>query len=288
MPMQGAVDTLKAKPKFPKERTEHGTVTQTVGSTAASGQSLITMSNTAGIQNGYIVQAYSNNSGSIVNIGNTTPITSGGSGILGFDQVGPSVVNVQGTLITLSAAITGAVNAGQQLVFSKPFKYKPNTFANTYNANTYMVTTKRIANANSIAANSVTHVGWNYVTPGTGYIKAVNIKTAGNQYGTSTSGYLNITANTQYPGGSGANVYFTTNANGAIVSTTVNVGGVGFVLTPTVTAPFVGNTQTGAVNAVFTVVMGGRANRIQVETLSALSSPSANDPTSGGIWFPGV
>jgi len=163
MPMMGNVDTLKAKPNFPKERLQHGTVTQTVAANAASGQSLITMSNTAGIANGYIVQAYSNNNGSLVNIGNNTPVTSGGSGILGFDQVGPSVVNVQGTLITLSRPITGSVNTGQQLSFSKPFNYKPNTYANTYNANTYLVTTTRLANANSILrsgnTSGVAHTG---------------------------------------------------------------------------------------------------------------------------------
>lgn len=284
MPMQGATDTLKSKVKFPKERTEHGTVTQTVSATSATGQSLISFSSVVGIANGYVLQAYSNNNNSVVNVGNNTVVTSGGSGILGFDQVGPTVVNVQGTLVTVSRPTTGPVNTGQQIVFSRPLTYKPNTSAVSYNANTYLATVSRKKNANSVLVATGSHQGWQYISVGTGFVKAVQWKNAGNQ---ASNGYINFYANTQYdPAAVAANASLTVNANGGLISITVNNGGK-YQFTPFANVPFTGILANTA-NAVLTVIMGGRANRIQVETLSVTSNAIASDPNSGGIWYPGT
>lgn len=304
MPMQGATDVLRAKVKFPKERTDHGTVvvvavnptTNAAGIAAYSGNSTFTVVSATNLANGYIVQAYANANiayMSTLNIGNNTPVVSGGSGVLGFNQVGANISNIQGSLITLTSAFTANIPNGSLIWFSKPFNYKPNVYANTYNANTYLVTTTRTKNANSILHSSHVHPGWNYVQVGTGYIKSAQVAilsgnaVGGNQYGATVNGFLTITANTLYPGGTGANVQYFTNANGSIVYTIVNSNGSGYVLTPTVTAPFSGNISN-AVNSIFNVVMGGRANRIQVETLSVVANAVASDPASGGIWFPGV
>lgn len=275
MPMQGAIDTLRAKPKFPKERTEHGTVVVVAVNTktdptlvaAYAGNSTINLISATNIANGYIVQGYSNGNTtymSTVNIGNNTPVVSGGSGVLGFDQVGPSVTNVQGTLITLSASLSVNVSNGALIWFSKPFNYKPNTYANTYNANTYFVSSARLKNANSILSAShgnsstIAHSGWVNVKPGTGFVKSVSAAGSNTQQNTYGAGYLPgslyqyiiFTANSQYGDtGTGANAQIVVNANGNITSAIVNSGGSGYILTPAAVVAGI-NTSTTAANAV--------------------------------------
>lgn len=274
MPMQGAIDTLGAKPKFPKERTEHGTIVlvataptvNAAGIASYKGNSTINFVSVTGLANGMIVQGWSNANNAYQtsgNIGNNTPVVSGGSGILGFDQVGPTVSNIQGTLVTISSAIVANVANGQLVYFSKPFLYKPNTYANTYNANTYFVTSSRVKNANSLLYSSKTgvsgtHQGWNYVKVGTGFVKAVSgggVNTQINTYGAgylpgSSYQYVIFTANSQYGDtGTGANVAITVNANGNVSGGIVNSGGSNYILTPGALIAGI-NTSTIAANAV--------------------------------------
>lgn len=281
MPMMGATDTMTSKPRMPKERTLRGVITLSANSTA-SGATIGFASGSvknAGVANGMFANG--------VNVGATV-------GVVGFNLTGaPKVINVTDSSVTLSASIAGAIAAGQQITFSKPIVYKPNTSANTlssgasYNANTYLVTASRLGNANSILYKSLSSAGWQYVSEGTGYVKAVQWTNAGNQ---AANGFINFYPNAQYDhygtGTNAANVSYTVNANGAVISTTVNYGGK-YNFTPFANVPFSGILANTS-NAKLVVIMGGRANRIQVETLATLSNGSASDPLSGGVYFPGV
>lgn len=104
------------------------------------------------------------------------------------------------------------------------------------------------------------HAGWVLRKAGTGPVASITANTGstsldGNVYITFTGGGTsNVTANAQI---------FTNSVSKVITNIVVNNGGE-YTLTPTVTA-----TNT---NAVFTVTMGGRANRVQLETLVAMGS----------------
>jgi hypothetical protein len=105
----------------------------------------------------------------------------------------------------------------------------------------------------------IQHAGWNLRKVGTGPIISISANTNsyspdGNVFVTFTGGG---TANTV------ANASITTDGSKRITSVTLNSGGV-YATTPTAA---VANS-----NAVFTIVMGGRANRTQYETLVAMGS----------------
>lgn len=273
MPMQGNTDTQTAKVKFPKERTQRG-LTVLLANALTSTCTTISFASgavtAANIKTGMVV---SGNNVAVVGV-NTS------NGDAGFDVIGPTVTTVNPSNVIISTATAGYMVANQQVFFSNTITFKPNTLSNTYNANTYLVTKTRASNANSIAANAVVHIGWNYVTVGTGFVRGLTIVNPGRGVGpANATGYLTFTANTQYPGGSNANGTYTLNANGSVVSVSLNANGSGYVLTPTA------NANNG--NAVISVQMGGRANRIQVECLSVANNPVALSANTGGIWFPG-
>lgn len=279
MPVAGAKDTMNAKPRIPRERTERGVVTLSANAVASGSTLSFPQGSVIGIANGMFANG--------VNIGTTV-------GVVGFNLTGgPIVTSFTANQVTLSSAVTGIIAAGQRITFSKPIAYKPNTSANlistgaSYNANTYLVTSSRTSNANSILYKSQSATGWNYVTIGSGFVKAVRWKNAGNQ---ASNGYINFYPNAQYEhlgtGVNAANASYTVNANGAIVSIVVNSGG-RYNFTPSANVPFSGILANTS-NAVLTLVMGGRANRVQVETLSVLSNGVASDPLSGGPFYPGV
>jgi hypothetical protein len=133
-----------------------------------------------------------------------------------------------------------------------------------------------------------------------GSVDTVNITNGGNGY---SNGFLTITAGGI--GNSAANISYTVNATGGIVSLTINNGGSNYDSVPTVqalganvnVATLFATVNTGTIvsvtlitggsysstpnasvanansQATFTVTgMGGRANRIQYETLVAMSS----------------
>ncbi len=285
MAMQGRTDNLVGKPKFPKERTQKGTVRLVLGNTATFPTSTLTIASATvgGVANGWVASA--------VNIGNTI-------GTIGFNLIGPTVSNVQSNTITLNRAVGNNIPNGTTITFSRPVSTAniSDQQANNYNANTYLISSSRMINANSILqttsltnksnANTVSpiaHVGWVISTPQTGYVRSVTANVRGNQ---ASNGFIVFTANTQYPGGTGANASYTVNANGAIVSVTMVSNGANYFLTPVATVPFSG-IAANAVNATFTVVMGGRANRILTEVLSVVANANVSDAASGGLWFPG-
>ena len=115
------------------------------------------------------------------------------------------------------------------------------------------------------------HAGWNTRTAFTGPLVSISVTTVGKLY---TNGDI-VTVN---PGAglvsSNATAVITTNASGNIVSTSISSFGAGFTTTAP-TAITVANSTGGATtgsNAVFTAVAGGRAGRVQLETIVASGS----------------
>lgn len=104
------------------------------------------------------------------------------------------------------------------------------------------------------------HAGWVLRKAGTGPITTITANTGayspdGNVYiKFAGGGTSNVTGNAQI---------FTNSVTKQITNIVLNNGGE-YTLTPTATA-------TNA-NAVFTITMGGRANRVQIETLVAMGS----------------
>lgn len=147
------------------------------------------------------------------------------------------------------------------------------------NTNVYLVNASRIANAASVAGKSVSHQGWVKVKQGTGYIQTITVSGVNTSL-TYANAYLNFAGSNTSPANGQVVVSGTNN-----VTIVINTGGAGFASTPTVTS--LGNNANNA-NLVFNVVMGGRAGRIQTETLVALSEPVVTDKDSGSPYFSGL
>lgn len=148
------------------------------------------------------------------------------------------------------------------------------------NTNVRMVTDSRLANASFGGGKGVAHTGWVNITQGTGFVQEITVS-GGTPTDTFANGFLTIT------GGGTANT--SANAqllvlNGNNASIILNSKGAGYESTPTIAAPAGANNA----NLVFSVVMGGRANRVQAETLVALSDETALDTNSGLPYFTGV
>jgi len=105
-------------------------------------------------------------------------------------------------------------------------------------------------------AKRAAHAGWNLRRTGVGPITAV----------TANAGAVGVNATMTITGGGTGNtpatVRVSTNAAGWITGVTVVVPG-SYATTPTLNAMS---------NAAFTITMGGRANRVQYETLVAMGS----------------
>lgn len=248
MSIWGRTDSFNDKPKFFRERLEHGVVSLSANSMLFPNATISFATNAvtnAGVANGWAVSG--------VNVGNTI-------GTVGFNQINPVVISFTSNTITLNQNTSGNIASGGIIKFSKLIKDRANTriSANTYNANTYLVTTSRLKNATPGYANATTHVGWNHFKHFTGYVGSV-AAVGGRGYPPVSPGvqYLTLTANNTYGGNAlSANVGYAVNANGYIANTTVYTPGSGYILTPTVT--------TGGVNAVAlqyigsaTVTLGG-------------------------------
>lgn len=121
--------------------------------------------------------------------------------------------------------------------------------------------------ANTTAATGkAAHQGWNIRKVGTGPVVTI----------TANSGAVGVNSYIQFSGGNGiagsgntaANAQISVNTAGYITSITINNGG-SYANTPIATP------NTG--NAVFTLTMGGRANRVQMETIVALGGGMTGD-----------
>jgi hypothetical protein len=146
---------------------------------------------------------------------------------------------------------------------------------------------------------NVTHAGWVNRVVGTGPITTITANDAAvavNSFirfaGGSAGAAVNMSGNTA------ANARVTVNATGHIVGINVNVGG-SYSNTPVISgaATGVADVYTGLTyaentapistssftNAVFTIVMGGRANRVNQETLVAMGSIEG-DATDDAVY----
>lgn len=115
----------------------------------------------------------------------------------------------------------------------------------------------------------VTHAGWNLRTVGTGSLATLVISDPGKGY--ANGDVITINAGT---GGTNATATVATSPLGNVVSVSITSVGGGFVTTaPTgiTVANSTGGATTGS-NAVFTATVGGRAGRVQYETLVAMGS----------------
>lgn len=111
------------------------------------------------------------------------------------------------------------------------------------------------------AATRMAHSGWVQRTAGMGGVLTITANT--NAYGTNSF----VTFTNGGTGNTSANATVSVNGTGFITNVTLNTPGL-YLTTPTAT-PASGN-------AVFTLTMGGRANRTQYETLVATGTITGN------------
>lgn len=128
---------------------------------------------------------------------------------------------------------------------------------------------------NSTRAN---HTGWTKVTYGTGPVTSITVTDGGEDY---TNGEVVEVTGGETP----ALATVVTNANGTITAVNLTNAGSGFSDADDVV--FSVNEEAGGdasegTDAEFTVVLGGRAGRIQTETLVALSGMTSNGSTLAG------
>ena len=145
------------------------------------------------------------------------------------------------------------------------------------------------------------HAGWNLRIGGTGPIIGIAANAT-------LTGYVNtdvISVRSPATGGANARITFTTNATGGSLSFTIANPGSGFDLVTIPTSNIsitnaTGGTATGNTTVTNLVVTaGGRAGRVQYETLIAMGSlgaqtaaygtpASANDASTDNAFFPGT
>lgn len=135
----------------------------------------------------------------------------------------------------------------------------------------------------------VAHAGWVSQKIGTGPVASITITNGGQGY--NAAGFLTIsgggdgTINVRYTIANSQNTLESYSSNArlnAIATVTIVNGGAGFNVAPTVIA--------GGANiapASFSVTLGGRAGRVQYETLVAMGSITGDDPADNK-YFPGA
>jgi len=131
------------------------------------------------------------------------------------------------------------------------------------------------------------HAGWVSQKIGTGPVKSITITSGGQGY--NSAGFLTIsgggdgTINVSYTIANSLNTMQTYSSNArqnTIATVTIVIGGAAFNVAPTVIA--------GGANiapATFSVGLGGRAGRVQYETLVAMGSMTGDD-TGDDKYFP--
>lgn len=136
----------------------------------------------------------------------------------------------------------------------------------------------------------VAHAGWVSQKIGTGPIKSVTIVNGGQNY--NSAGYIVVsgggdgTVNLAYTIANSLNTLQTYSSNSylnTIATVAIVNGGAGFNVAPTLVA----NGPNSANFATFSVTLGGRAGRVQYETLVAMGSITGDDPADDK-YFPGA
>ena len=126
-----------------------------------------------------------------------------------------------------------------------------------------------------------THAGWVSLKFGTGPIVGVSLTNGGT---VNANGFIVVTDSSDTQG-SGANISYTINAvSNTVTSVTLVNGGSGFS-----NAALLSYTVTGAnlAQPTLSITLGGRAGRIQTETLVAMGSITLDDPKDN-VFFSGV
>lgn len=103
------------------------------------------------------------------------------------------------------------------------------------------------------------HAGWVLVKQGSGPVTSIEITDGGTGY--NATGFITFTSDD----GTDANASYTSN-EGVIETVTLNSGGSGYYVVPDALG------DPGGSNAAFSITLGGRAGRRQVETLVAMGS----------------
>jgi hypothetical protein len=162
--------------------------------------------------------------------------------------------------------------------------------ANTakYYGATYGVSVTEASNTLS-DGKKVAHAGWVSQKIGTGPVASIAITSGGQGY--NAAGFLTIsgggdgTINVSYTIANSLNSMQSYSSNArqnVIASITINSPGAGFNVAPTVIAG-----GSNIAPASFTVTLGGRAGRVQYETLVAMGSMTGDDPGDNN-YFPGT
>lgn len=126
--------------------------------------------------------------------------------------------------------------------------------------------------ANTLSqAKKVAHAGWNLRIAGVGPLTGITVAAAGRGY-TNADTY-SISAGT---GGTNQTGNLVTNATGNVVSYSVTTAGANFQSA----APTVTITTGAGTGASITATAGGRAGRVQMETLVALGSLTGDSDNS--------
>jgi hypothetical protein len=164
--------------------------------------------------------------------------------------------------------------------------------ANTskYYGAVYGVSATEQANTLAIAdGHHSQHAGWVSQKIGTGPVATIAIANGGQGY--NAAGFLTIsgggdgTINVSYTIANSLNSMqsYSSNARQNTIATiTINNSGAGFNVAPTVIAG-----GSNIAPASFTVALGGRAGRVQYETLVAMGSMTGDD-TGDNKYFPGT
>ena len=192
------------------------------------------------------------------------------------------------------------VTGNQKPLFANTSNVSSNSTINGTTANVvygfvYGVSVTEFPNTTPTSARPQ-HSGWVSQKIGKGPISAVAILTKGT--GINAAGFLILSDTSYGGGGSGANISFTiantqnslqsysTNPtwNGVGAVTLVN-GGSGFSNVSAITTKVTNAANT--TQPTFTITLGGRAGRIQYETLVATGSITGDDPRDNP-FFPGT
>jgi hypothetical protein len=165
--------------------------------------------------------------------------------------------------------------------------------ANTlqYYGNMYGVSSGEQANATKKGA----HSGWVSQKIGTGPVTAISIATPGT--GVNAAGFVVVTDGSPLAQGTGVNISYTiantrnsaqaysTNAQWNVVNTvTIVSSGSGYSNVNSLTTALSGSSISAPT---FNITLGGRAGRINYETIVAMTSITGDDPRDN-VYFAGV
>lgn len=141
------------------------------------------------------------------------------------------------------------------------------------------------ASNTSFEGSDVTHAGWVLRKEGTGGVITITVTNVGTNVNSGANGWLIFTGGGN---GSGVNAAYTVNAANANCISTITIANPGTGYNLAAITANVGNTLgTGGasynVKPTFTVTVGGRAGRVQYETLVAMGSMSRDANTDDTI-----